>query len=99
MVTYDEKIIYEFAERLYKQADTLLWSYGFIGAVLGFLLGYLGSIAARSSDRVLFALVGAGICAGIGIARAQGQVFELRLKAQTALCHAKIEQNTRPGGA
>lgn len=61
----DEKIIYEFAQRLHKQADTLLYGYGFTGVVLGFLLGYLGSIAARSSDRALFALVGAGICAAI----------------------------------
>ncbi|MGC8729420.1 MAG: hypothetical protein ACP5SD_09170 [Elusimicrobiales bacterium] len=108
MVQYDEKIIQEYAENLYIIADRIVfWAklkYGIIwGIVLGIIGGVFGiySLLDQREAGVMIGSSLAGFIIGgiIGVKRGkikgEAEAFEYRLKAQTALCQVKIEQNTR----
>jgi hypothetical protein len=88
---YDATIINEFAARLYRQADALANTYAFIGALIGFLIAY---VIVRQA---LPALMVAAILGAMGFVIGRAAGFKLRLQAQTALCQAQIEANTRRG--
>ena len=95
---YDPSIIGEFAVGLYKQADRMMISWGIRLALAGGVIGFLaGAIPTRTLDGgaipgVLVALLGAML----GGAYGREKAFELRLRAQEALCLLQTEINTRP---
>ncbi len=92
MLSYDSRVIYGFAERLYKQANTIVATY----TVLGVFVGGVGLYVASSGSGAL-SLIGAAILGAIGYLLGSQRAFVLKLQAQTALCQVKIEENTRGG--
>ena len=96
MATYDPSIIHQHAAALYAHAGAIVRSYmalfGFFGAIAG---AVLGSFADKGSGTlaggVVCLLIGVAIGKSVGEARA----FRIKLEAQTALCQAAIEENTR----
>ena len=92
MVQYDSKVIQEFANRLYLEAESCLWGWSLS---LGFL-GFGGaSWLMRSHPNFFGVIASTVIFASIGYAVGREQAFKLKLQAQVALCQAKIEENTR----
>ncbi|HEX8379870.1 MAG TPA: hypothetical protein VF619_04895 [Allosphingosinicella sp.] len=87
MISYDPKVIQEFADSLYSRADGIIMTYSAIGALLGLLAGYM---VGGSGGGVLGVLLGLGIGYWMGTQRA----FLLKLQAQQALCQVQIERNT-----
>ena len=97
MVEYDSKVLYDFADRLYKRASRIVLSYTVVGAVLGFALGGGGAVAANAAESAwIVGIVAAALLGATGFSMGQEKAFTLRLQAQTALCQAKTEENTRP---
>jgi len=86
-VTYDENIIATFADRLYARAALAVVQYVALGAAMGAAVAIVTSLPWP---------VGAGIGALLGGFFGNDRAFTLRLIAQTALCQAQIERNTRP---
>ncbi len=89
MTEYDARIIYKFADALYRQARSIIFTYTFIGLLLG---GVGGFVMAGE----IVAIVGALIVGFLGYAIGQQRAFQLKLQAQIALCQVRIEENTRP---
>lgn len=95
-VPYDSAIIQKFADRLYKQAASIIATYTVVGVFLGLGLGALLLLAAKAKLNADIVTVIAAVAGGIiGYSRGTERAFSLRLQAQTALCQAQIEQNTR----
>jgi hypothetical protein len=94
-VQYDPKIISQHAAALYSRAARVVFSYGF----LGFVVGAIGAAAATSGKNGLLTLVGGllGALLGVGIGRSRAFVYQLQ--AQQALCQVAIELNTRRAAA
>ena len=90
MVNYDEGVIQEFADRLYATADGIIMSHSAIGALLGFLGGYM---IGGGSVGIIVMLIGGAIGYWLGMQKA----FHLKLQAQLALCQVQIERNSRLG--
>jgi hypothetical protein len=88
MAEYDAKVIYEFATRLYNRAGTIIAVYALAGGLLGL---FFGSVMRGGG----MAFLGMIILGGIGYYLGSEKAFQLKLQAQTALCQAKIEENTR----
>ena len=78
-VIYDRTIIHAGVERLYARANTRIATYTLLGVGIGLSIGY----------------VMAGLLGGMGFSIGRERAFVLRLRAQTALCQLKIEENTR----
>ena len=97
---YDSTIIASFAERLYVQAGRIIFTYAVLGGLVSCIGGgVLGSLMSGRSDGSTFAIVGA-VALGVvgtwlGYSLGQEKAFELKLRAQTALCQLQIELNTR----
>jgi len=90
MIEYDSKVLYDFADRLYKRASRIVLSYTVVGAVLGFALGGGGAVAADARDSaVIVAIIVASLLGAAGFSMGQEKAFTLRLQAQTALCQTK----------
>lgn len=87
MAEYDKKIIVEFADRLYKKAGSIVAIYTLAGAAVGIFAG-LGMKSAPA------ALIAGLIFGALGFYIGKEKAFTLKLQAQTALCQAKIEENT-----
>lgn len=88
MVEYNATIIREYADKLYKQANTAI----IVSTVFGVLIGgFIFFIL----DEPVYAIFGALIFGGVGYFFGQSRAFQLQLQAQTALCQVKIEENTR----
>lgn len=85
---YDQKIIVEFASRLYSRATSVVATYTVFGVLVG--AGAGGAIGHGAG-----ALIGAVIGGAIGYSMGSEKAFQYRLQAQTALCQAQIESNTR----
>lgn len=92
MVTYDEKVIQDFADSLYSRAEAIVAGYAIVGLLIG-LVG--GSILGGGSMLIL----GAAIAGGIGYAIGVQKAFLLKLQAQLALCQVQIERNSRGSAA
>ncbi len=95
-VAYDENVILDFADDLYRRAASLVAGHTALGAVFGGVAGMLGGLATTTPNltglgTLLLAVLGGVIGFAIGRSRA----FALRLAAQTALCQVRIERNTR----
>ncbi len=94
MVEYDPKLIYEFADRLYKKAKYIIATYVIVGFLSGLLIG--GVIGYSVIKALEFGIIfGPILGVAIGYEMGAEKVFELKLKAQTALCQLKIEENIR----
>ncbi len=93
---YDPAVIQQFADQLYAQARLMVATY----AVLGFLLGGLGMAGFGLTEMgggspYLPGLVGGFVFAALLAAVGQSRAFDLRLRAQTALCQVQTEWNSR----
>lgn len=91
MVKYNAKVIYTFAQRLYRSAQIVMVLYTLIGGLGGGIAG--GLLSGEFGIVVLFSAVVGGV---IGWFLGTQRAFHLKLQAQVALCQAKIEENTRP---
>jgi hypothetical protein len=96
-MTYDSKIIIEFAARLYARANAIAAAYGVVGAVLGAVVGAIAARFLLDTSPAVGALVGGAVCCAIGVRVGQDKAFQLKLQAQIALCQVQIERNTRRG--
>jgi len=109
MVAYDPHVIQQFADRLYRRASTIVITstlgLALIGGVLGFWMGLLLDVGSTRVPRhlsldelgteLIACLIGALLFGLIGFMAGRERAFTLKLQAQTALCQAKIEENTR----
>lgn len=86
---YNPDIIVEFAARLYKKAADCITSHTIGGAILGLILG--GILAQNALVAIMAAITGGIIGYMYGVEKS----FELKLKAQTALCQMQIAENTK----
>jgi len=89
MIEYDARIIYQFADALYRQARSIVLTY----TLIGFLLGGVGGFVVAAE---FAAIAGALILGLLGYVVGQQRAFQLKLQAQIALCQVRIEENTRP---
>jgi hypothetical protein len=110
LISYDPSVFREFAARSHAKADWIVFRETVLGTVMGFLVG-LGSGAMMPNQNLLW-LLGLPVPNGLLIALASGLVgcaigwsvgshkaFMLQLQAQTVLCQAQIEENTRAGAS
>jgi len=94
---YDPTVIQTFADRLYAEAERIVARYTIVGFVFGAAAGAsVGgtAIGGTTAALVLAVLIGA-FGAALAAYSAYAKVFELRLRAQTALCQVQIELNSR----
>lgn len=95
-VSYDPQIIIEFAQRMYRRANSVVATTALMGFILGAVIGGgIAILAAMRGDGVGFAGVGASIGALAGFVRGRELAFKLKLEAQIALCQVQIEANGR----
>lgn len=91
-LSYDPQALTLLAKRLYRQARFLAVFHLLRGGVVGMVIGaYLASWAQSNAVTLLATVVGSWI----GFTTGRGRALQLRLQAQTALCQARIEENTR----
>lgn len=95
---YDAKIIQKFAARLYASAVLVIFFATLLGAMAGAGFGVVG-LGRWMWSSIEFKPVPAGvgflIGGVIGFLVGQSIAFNLRLRAQIALCQVQIEINTR----
>ncbi len=96
-VQYEPSLIQQFAQRLYERANSTILLYTVFGALVGGLIGALlsGAVGNRGAGAP-FALCGMLVLGLVGHALGSEKAFWIKLQAQTALCQAQIEKNTRP---
>lgn len=90
MIKYDSAIIHQFADGLYKLANTIVVAYTVIALLVGVVLGNVLN--------GFMTLVGGLLLGAIGWGLGTQKAFVLKLQAQVALCQAQIEENTRGRG-
>ncbi len=94
-VSYDAAVIQEFAQRLYRQAASIILTSIFLWALAGGLLGLGAAAAARSEGTIGTAVLIGAVTGGLlGFALGRERAFKLKLEAQVALCQVQIEKNT-----
>jgi hypothetical protein len=91
---YDPSIIQQFADRLYQQADQIVLAYSLLGFALGALAGAILGAITPIGPAAPGLLCGGFLCLVFALA-GRARSFTLRLQAQTTLCQAQIEFNTR----
>ena len=91
-INYDESIIRQAASTLYAHATMVTYFWGAGGFFLGVFLGWATDGFHWDVDfkMCVFSLMGAGTGVSIGKYKA----LWIKLEAQSALCLAKIEENT-----
>lgn len=87
-VEYDPRVIRDFADALYRQAQSIVVGYTLLG---GLIAGAVAWLRFEQAGGWVGFLLGAGLGWVFGQPRAQ----QLRLQAQTALLQVRIEENTR----
>lgn len=93
---YDPSVIQEFARRLYDKADNLVFAWAGRLGVLGFILGTAGAAGLGMGGGSITVGFVCGVVAGVvGASLGREKGFELRLRAQEALCLLQTEINTR----
>ncbi|MDI6732474.1 MAG: hypothetical protein QME51_00540 [Planctomycetota bacterium] len=93
-IQYDSKIIYEFAERLYDKAGSVVATYTIIGIILGGGGGALVGTTFRGGEgTIVAAIIGMVILGIIGYSIGSEKAFWIKSQAQQALCQVQIEQN------
>lgn len=102
-VNYDPAVIQAFANKMYKEANKIIFietiKYGFfigLGVMLAsfFMFARLGFEPTAGNVGAMF-LVGSCLGGYIGWQNGQLKAFHLKLEAQRALCFAQMEQNTK----
>ena len=95
MVQYDEKVIQDYVEVLYKQARAVTSSHFFIGLLAGLIaFAQISTILIGGFD-LLITSIGVLVGAFLGLGSGRSKAFQLRMQAQMALCQVRIQQNTR----
>jgi len=94
-MVYDPQMIQQHAERLIKQSRSIVPIQFFIGVFSGMII--FGGVTAWLDIGFDFLIIAIGVLIGgvMGYGSGQNRSFELKLQAQTALCQAQIENNTR----
>ncbi len=97
-VRYDEFIIAEFANAMYRRAFWVIVVNTLLGTLVGWGVGSLAGVAfgfggGGGSDG--FWLITMFIGGAVGFWMGQQKAFSLKLMAQSALCQVQIERNTR----
>lgn len=94
MQRYKPEFIDYYVERLETRADFAVVVNVIVGAIFGVAVGYVFGdlLPTRGVSWLIVAVIG-GI---MGYWRGNGIALECRIKAQTLLCQAQIEENTRP---
>jgi uncharacterized integral membrane protein len=103
MATYDEKIIQQFADDLYKQAEAIIAGTAVRYAAAALIAGYAVSMVITHVFEQQFpSFPGEVVTLGIavvglllGILKGRARAFSLRLQAQQVLLQMQIERNTR----
>ena len=109
MVAYDPEIIQKFVDRLYRRAKSVIITSTIGGVLVGGIIGFFvvlffdqrtPRLPSRFSldelgAELIACLIGAVLFGLFGFLAGREHAFLLRLQAQTALCQAKIEENTR----
>lgn len=91
-VDYDPNVIQQHANKLYEKAHSIIFIYSIFFLLIGLGLGFfLDSTFSISIFRLVAPIVGCFLGYVIGSSMA----FNLKLKAQLALCQVEIEKNTR----
>lgn len=100
-VIYDETIIHTGVERLYARANTRIVAYTLLGLGIGLSIGYMiaGLLGEVAEGRMPLEALCTLLFGGTGFSLGRKRAFVLRLRAQTALCQLKIEENTRAASA
>ncbi|MGC2520885.1 MAG: hypothetical protein WA373_17470 [Burkholderiales bacterium] len=94
-VTYNPEVIQEFAERLYRQARSIILSSTLLGIFGGAIVGAIGVSLIHAQQHIgVAALIGALVVGFSGYLRGKERAFKLKLEAQVALCNVQIEKNT-----
>jgi hypothetical protein len=95
-IEYDASVIQEFAQRLYRRAASVVVSSTALGGIGGAVVGIGACLLLKSEDKLTLGFAIGGLVGGVfGFLRGQEHAFRLKLQAQTALCQAQIEHNTR----
>jgi hypothetical protein len=94
LVVYDAAVIQEFAQRLYNQAASIIFTSTLFGVLIGGLLGLGFVVVTKSKDMGVVAIIGVVIGGLAGLAWGKERAFKLKFKAQKALCQVQIEKNT-----
>ena len=95
LIEYDPGVFQQAARRMYASAGgAIAWC-----MMGGLLIGYLASSAVASMVEdnigIFVQLCGTLMAGALGMAVGYEKALEYRLRAQTALCQAQIEENTR----
>ncbi len=100
---YDSQILQDYADQLYKQAQSVVTStaakYGFVMFVASAVgIGVLSTVSQGALTFpvgivIIGVLTAVAVAAGVGAGRLKA--FNLKLEAQRILCQRQIEQNTR----
>jgi hypothetical protein len=101
MAQYDENLLKNFADKLYKQADHAVFMTALLYGIAALLAGFVGSfiLVAISHPQafpvgsVSISLAVVGAC--LGAREGYEKSFQLRLDAQKILVQVQIEQNSR----
>ena len=88
MVTYDAKLLREYADRLHRSASQTLVMYSLAGTVTGASVG----LVSHDLEQTVVAAILVGI---LGYLMGKGKASRAKLEAQLALCQVQIEENTR----
>ncbi|MCC6415561.1 MAG: hypothetical protein IT582_06605 [Opitutaceae bacterium] len=92
---YDPEIICKYADKLYSQAASIIAGRTIAGIFFGVIGGIVFQYYLPTEPRWLPVAVGTVLFGLLGYNSAQAKAFELRLRAQDALCQVQIEKNTR----
>ncbi len=95
MVDYDPKIIQNYADGLYKQAQSVATCYFFIGIFTSIIVFSKISDILKGEFDFLIVAIGVFIGGVIGLFAGKNRSFEMKMEAQQALCQIKIQENTK----
>jgi len=93
-VRYDVTVIQEFADRLYSEAASVVIKSTIFVALMGaIVLVVLAAVVQPRESLGAAAAIGALLGGLVGYSRSESRAFELRLRAQQALCQVQIERH------
>jgi len=87
-VDYDPKVLKKHSKNLYWSADLTTIIFPVLGIIVGGSVGY-------GMFKLVGAAAGAAIGGYAGLRYGDNQATQMRSQAQTSLCMAQIEENTR----
>jgi outer membrane lipoprotein SlyB len=94
-VTYDAAVIQHFADRLYREAAVIIFKAVFLGVLAGAIIGGITAVVVQQRQNLVTASVFGALLGGlVGYSRGRERAFELKLRAQEALCQVQIEKHT-----